>query len=181
MPISSTSFLRGLDFPVQKHLGDSLHRSLSLPRGHRVQPSASCWGSSGATPGRGCVRFPHVQANYELSYGGCRRKAERVRCAAHLHARMHITSAHTHACTIIITDYECACSFGAQVACDKCHFCVRHFGGVFLSPYKPAQLCTRSAHHVLLTSVMWTAIMLVCGMCLGSSLCVEWVMNVAIS
>jgi hypothetical protein len=26
-----------------------------------VQPSASCWGSPGATPGRGCVRFPLSQ------------------------------------------------------------------------------------------------------------------------
>ena len=108
MPFSSTSFWRGLHFAVQTHLGRvaaSLH-ILSAPL-DEVQPSASCWGSSGATPGRGCVRFPHVQANYELSHGGCRREAERVRCAAHLHARMHITSAHTHACTIIITDYEC--------------------------------------------------------------------------
>ena len=32
-PISSPSFLRGLRFPVQKHLGDSLHRcAYSLPR-----------------------------------------------------------------------------------------------------------------------------------------------------
>jgi hypothetical protein len=27
---------------------------LFLPRGHQVQPSASCWGPPGATPGRGC-------------------------------------------------------------------------------------------------------------------------------
>ena len=28
-----------------------------LPCGHWVQPSASCWGSPGSTPGRGCVRL----------------------------------------------------------------------------------------------------------------------------
>ena len=33
----------------------------------------------------------------------------------------------------------CVCSFGAQVAFGKCHFCVRRFGGVFLSPYKFAR------------------------------------------
>ena len=32
-----------------------------LPCGHRVQPSASCWGSLGSTPRRGCVRFPFLQ------------------------------------------------------------------------------------------------------------------------
>ena len=47
--------LAGSSLSRTKNLGDSLHHSLaySLPRGHRVQPSALCWGSPGSTPGRG--------------------------------------------------------------------------------------------------------------------------------
>ena len=72
-PFSSTSFLRGLHFPVQKHLGESLHRLHSLPCGHQVQPSASCWGSPGATPGRGWfdsrLRRPTMSSVTEATRG----------------------------------------------------------------------------------------------------------------
>ena len=51
-PISSTSFWRGLHFPVQKHLGDSLYRcAYSQPRRHQVKPSALAGGSRVQLPG----------------------------------------------------------------------------------------------------------------------------------
>ena len=114
-------------------------RILSLPRGHKVQPSASCWGSPGATPGRGCVRFPHVQANYEFITAAV---DARLRGCAALHVCTHTCTSPlpTHnARSIIITQTMiCACPLGAQAAFDRCHFCVGHFRVVFMYPYKSA-------------------------------------------
>ena len=59
----STTFCRGLHFPVQNHLGKLLHRiaTLSLPRGHWVQPSSlRLKGRRVRSPGEGSfllVRF----------------------------------------------------------------------------------------------------------------------------
>ena len=58
-----------------------VRRAYSLPRGHRVQPSASCsWGPPGSTSGRGCVQValsqivqPHDLRLRALVARGCSR------------------------------------------------------------------------------------------------------------
>jgi hypothetical protein len=66
--------------------------ALSLPCGHQVQPSASCWGSPGATPGRGWFD----SRMYRLTTSPVTVAVDtRLKGCAALHAQMHITSAHT--------------------------------------------------------------------------------------
>ena len=89
MPFLSASFCRGLHFPVQKHLGNSLHRCACSPLRTQGPALSLVLGVAGFNSRAGLVRFPHVQANYKSSHGGCRR---RLRGCAALHAC-------THACT----------------------------------------------------------------------------------
>ena len=111
-----------------------------------------CILSSPRTPGpalnsrAGLVRFTPAQADYELGHGG----NERVRLPRTLNPRPSYPHEH-HAHTITMRALSSTSltvflgSLGAQVAFDKCQFRARHFGGVFISPYKPTpQLCTRS-------------------------------------
>ena len=101
--------------------------------------------------------------NYEL-LDPTRR--EGVRCAARLHTRTHHLCLHARtpiplsSLTVI-----CVCWLGVQAAFDKCHYRVRHFGMVFISPYKSARTALCACCFLLVSrfSVMWV---LVCGMCL---------------
>jgi hypothetical protein len=109
-PISSTSFWRGLHFTVQKHLGELLHCAalFSLPRGHWVQPSASCRGSPGSTPGRGCVRFPVSQVARLRALGSDEAREGALRCTP---ARAAPLPACTHtSCSIISIDCGFVCA-----------------------------------------------------------------------
>ena len=120
--------------------------ALSLPRGHQVQPSASCWGSPGATPGRGWfdsrMHRPTMSSVTEALRGYAWHIEpstfipSRASCAHHGITMRALSST---SLTVFLG------SLGAQAAFDKCQFRARHFGGVFISPYKPTpQLCTRS-------------------------------------
>ena len=92
-----------------------VRRAYSLPRGHQVQPSASCWGPPGSTSGRGCVQvaLSQIVQPHDLSAlvaRGCSRsrnwsenqlkrrtgpKIFRLRCAKPLRAAL-FTKNDTH-------------------------------------------------------------------------------------
>ena len=70
VPFSSPSFWRGLHFPVQKHLGDSLHGfayTLS-PADTRLSPQH--WLGAAGCNSRAGLGFTLAQADYELGHGG---------------------------------------------------------------------------------------------------------------
>ena len=70
MPILSTSFLWGLYFAVQKHLGDLLQRYATLSTPRTPGPALSfVLGVAGCNSRAGLVRFMLAQAAYDLGHG----------------------------------------------------------------------------------------------------------------
>ena len=112
----------------------------SEPHRHQVEPSASCWGQPGATPRRG--RFdsrlhrPTMSSATEATRGYTL-GASNPRLTLDLHTLMSIASSIAmRAASSTLLTVVCVCSLGAQGAFNRCHFRVRHFGVVFISPYK---------------------------------------------
>ena len=102
--------LQGSSLPRTKALGQlaaPLRMLSPVDTGSSPQPCAG--GRRVQLPG-GAGSIPACTGQLQVQSRRLSTQAERVRCAACLHARMHISCAHAHARSIIITDHEFACA-----------------------------------------------------------------------